>query len=269
MGNVIGNTAKRATRFVKRFNLENRVNKVLEKDKPDLAPRHETTTKILDQFAADNPELYEEQKKKDEDLHERLKQIRLESSGNLPEIKSRRLPERDRMNEPKISGYRGFLDPQRVPEGRLSLKDAMKILTRVQESPISDQSAVKDIAKEYKLDQLHVQQLLRNFKSLEMKFPDALKKKYPSLADDLAKAATKSLDDWSSGIKESQEAAGSLKAEYTRKTRRVPKIEDDSETYDWTETKRELGVESNDSTSKQSNKGETTGNVSDVPKNKS
>ncbi|XP_033741323.1 NADH dehydrogenase [ubiquinone] 1 alpha subcomplex assembly factor 4-like [Pecten maximus] len=281
MGNVIGNTSKRASRFAKRFNLENRVNKVLEKDKPDLAPRHETTSKILEQFAADNPELYEEQKKKDLDLHERLKQIRLESTGSLPEIKSRRLPERDRLNEPKISGYRGFLDQQKVPEGRLSIRDAMKILGKVQISPVSDPSAVKNIAKEYKLDELHVKQLLRHFKAMEMKFPNHLLKKHPSLAENLAKAGQKSLDNWVSGIKSDQEAFENLKTEtkdnvsqrwknYNEKIRRVPKDEED-EDYDWTETKKQLNIESRNkvSTDKHSGEGdarEATGDKSDIPK---
>ncbi|XP_060067739.1 NADH dehydrogenase [ubiquinone] 1 alpha subcomplex assembly factor 4-like [Ylistrum balloti] len=258
MGNAIGNTAKRTSRFVKRFNIENRVNKVLDREKPDVAPRHETTSKLLEEFAADNPELFEEQKKKNLDLHERLKQVRLESTGSLPEIKSRRLPERNRLNEPTISGYRGFLDPEKVPEGKLTLKNAMRILTKVQETPDLDSNAVKNIAKEYKLDLLQVQQLLRHFKALEMKFPDSLQQKHPSLAEDLKRRGQKGVDDWVSGVRSDAEAIEFLKDESRSQAERrrerlvrkaasgIPGDEDHLEGFDWKEPEKELNTKRTD-----------------------
>ncbi|OWF40753.1 NADH dehydrogenase [ubiquinone] 1 alpha subcomplex assembly factor 4-like [Mizuhopecten yessoensis] len=272
MGNVIGNSTKRITRFAGRFNLESRVNKVLEQEKPQPAPRHETTAKILEQFAVDHPELFDEQKKKDSDLHERLKQIRIDSTGSLPQIKSRPLPERNRPSEPKISGYRGFLDPQNVPEGRLSLKNIMKILTKVQETPVLDPNAVKNIAKEYKLDVLQVQQLLRHFKALEMKFPDTLQKKHPTLAEDLSNVGHKGVDNWVSDIKANKEAGKDLvddakekvspkwKKPDSDKPEQFHSDEGDLKEHDWTEIKKQLNIKS----SKEESRDKHMSNVKDL-----
>lgn len=95
------------------------------------------------------------------------------------QLKTRPLPEKRSAAE--IASYTGALKPQRIPVGHLSLETAVNITADVRQMPGTRQDIAKTIAKEYKLDLVHVEQFLTHFKSLDIHLPQSMVKEYPKL----------------------------------------------------------------------------------------
>ncbi|XP_076466422.1 NADH dehydrogenase [ubiquinone] 1 alpha subcomplex assembly factor 4-like [Babylonia areolata] len=173
----MGRVASKAARPVKNFNVENRARKLLDSDKPRPAPRHPSTAAALDSFAEEHPEFYEEQKKKNKKLDDFLKNVKVDSVGDNPEIRSlRSMPEDRRKNTP--AEY-GFPDPEQIPEGRASLRQMLEFISMHHLNP--RQNSAEKIALDYKLDVTQVRSVLKYFQTLNLHIPKEMLKKNPKL----------------------------------------------------------------------------------------
>lgn len=175
----MGKIASKLMRPIKNFNVENRAQRVLQSEKPRPAPRHPSTIAALEREAKEHPDYLKEQKIKHEKLNEFLKQIRVESTGVNTEIRAktdRSLPENRSKAEP--SEY-GFPDPDRIPEGKASLRQALGFISQHYMDPTTHTAQV--IAEQYKLDVGQVTNVLLHFQILHMHIPKEMLKKNPKL----------------------------------------------------------------------------------------
>ncbi|KAK7491521.1 hypothetical protein BaRGS_00017160 [Batillaria attramentaria] len=179
----MGKVFSKAVRPVKNFNVENRAQRVLKSEKPRPAPRHPSTAAAFDNLAQEHPEIVDEQKKKHRKLDEYLKNIRVDSTGENPEIvakSARHMPENRSKNTP--SDY-GFMEPDIIPDGRASLRQALDFISQHHLNP--QEYPADKIASQYKLSVSEVQNILQHFQTLHMHIPKEMLQKNPKLLSSL------------------------------------------------------------------------------------
>lgn len=164
MGSKLGKLAPYFPRFFKNYNFESRAFKAIEKEKRPVAPRHASTAELLEKFAKDHPELYDVQKIKNEELHNKLRHVRVDSQGINPELKAKRhLPEmKTEVEDPEM----GFSEPVEVPKGKLSLRNTLDII--VGHKDIKDKKTPEQLAVQYSLKPEQVNNILKYFQMFEM-----------------------------------------------------------------------------------------------------
>ncbi|XP_064594444.1 protein NDUFAF4 homolog [Liolophura sinensis] len=172
----MGKVMSTVTKPIRNFNVENRAMRAMDRQAkaPKAAPRHETTKKSYEQLARENPELQEAVKSKNEALHERLLHVRVESTGPPPDqsLVSRSLPlTREKSEDPEF----GYLIPDVIPEGRVSLKQVFEFIGKHQNDPKGYTAQM--IADEYKLELNQVQDILRHFQAFHMYVPKKIRDK--------------------------------------------------------------------------------------------
>jgi len=170
---TMGQVRSRIVRPFKNYNVEHRAEKILEKRQtvPESAPKHETTVKKFDRFREENPELLEAVNTKYESLHDKLKTVYVESQGTNTEIKPAKAREPIKLSrEFREESELGSMEVDyEVPEGRVSLRTALEILSQHQLSPESITAG--SIAKDHKLQEQQVQHVLTHFKVLQLHIP--------------------------------------------------------------------------------------------------
>ncbi|KAF7253772.1 NADH dehydrogenase [ubiquinone] 1 alpha subcomplex assembly factor 4, partial [Varanus komodoensis] len=158
----------RVTRVLSKFNLENRAHQEIAKAKPTPAPRHPTTA------VQDNTGRFQEEiKQKDEYLHTLLKEVYVDSRDPTMHVnKGTKKKAEHRIS--KIAGL-GHLDIQTVPKGKISIAEALFLLSNHQRSPQT--WTEQKIAEEYSLELKDVADLLTYFIPFAMEiFPPVDKK---------------------------------------------------------------------------------------------
>ena len=63
----------------------------------------------------------------------------------------------------------GYKEPEKIPEGRISIKQAMEMLNRYSADPKVHSAQV--LAKDYKLKPVHVQSIVKHFQALLLQMP--------------------------------------------------------------------------------------------------
>jgi NADH dehydrogenase [ubiquinone] 1 alpha subcomplex assembly factor 4 len=171
MGRVWSTYVKRPA---KNWNIENRAQRHIEKqDRPSVAPRHPTTTDIIDQFVREHPEIREEITKKDQQLADMLKGM-VVNPNKFGEIVSkpsqpshRPLPE-DRKKPPDTEF--GYLEPEVIRPGRCTVRQALDFIGEHFKDPASAGSA-ESIAQKYNLDVSRVRHVLKYFHVFNVQMP--------------------------------------------------------------------------------------------------
>ncbi|KAL8591798.1 hypothetical protein ACOMHN_047058 [Nucella lapillus] len=179
----MGKVASKIYRPLRNFNVENRARRVLDSEKPRPAPRHPSTAAAFDNFAQGHPEFHEKQKQKNKKLDDFLKKVKVDSTGDNPEIRpqtQRAMPE-DRQKI--MPAEYGFPDPEKIPEGRASLRQMLEFISLHHLHPA--ENSVEKIAADYKLDVTQVRNILKYFQTLQMHIPSEMLKKNPKLLSSL------------------------------------------------------------------------------------
>ncbi|PVD28718.1 hypothetical protein C0Q70_11312 [Pomacea canaliculata] len=175
----MGKVISKATRPIRNFNIENRVQKVIQTEKPRPAPRHPTTVAAYESHAKDHPEFFHEHNTKNLKLDENLRKIRVNSIGDNPEIEaksSRHMPE-DRSKA--ISWEYGIPEPDVIREGCITLRQALAFISQHHLNP--KEFSAESIAREHKLNLTDVENVLKYFQALHMHIPKAMLEKNPKL----------------------------------------------------------------------------------------
>ncbi|CAH1799140.1 unnamed protein product [Owenia fusiformis] len=170
----MGNTLRYVARPFRNWNIENRAIKQVEKTEKGTtkkpAPKHQTTEALLKNLQSSSPEFLEEQMRQDSDLLERLKQVKVESTGENPELKAkpRPLPEnRTFVDDPEF----GYLEPAIVPKGKTTIQKALVFISQHQEDP--ETHTASKIAEEQQLDIAEVERVLKYFQTYHLFTPPA------------------------------------------------------------------------------------------------
>lgn len=174
MGVILSAISRKANRF----NVEARAHKVISKDKPVPAPRHAYAQEDLNKMMKEFPEELEKLQTKSPQLDDRLKQIFVTSEDTIldpgPQKKvSSNLPQnRHTPVEPEF----GFYEPEKIPLGRLSLRQALKIITDHQHEP--GKWDAQTVANKYNISIKLSENILQYYKAFEVYIPDQKNSKH-------------------------------------------------------------------------------------------
>ncbi|ESO03917.1 hypothetical protein HELRODRAFT_185592 [Helobdella robusta] len=169
MGKVASTLIKRPLQNVA---VEHRAHKLVEKsNKPKTAPLHPSSVDQIQSYISENKdELKKEIMDKNESLHNRLKGM-VVNTPQIAEIKTKEkvkknLPEnRSKVEDPEF----GYLEPETVREGHVTIKQAMEFLSKHFTDPIK--YPVEDIAKDYKLNIEDVRKIVKYFNVFILQIP--------------------------------------------------------------------------------------------------
>lgn len=178
---MMGGVRSILTKPFKNYNFESRVHKELERrsDKPKVAPRHKSINKGQTVQNINLPD--EEIGKKDEALDKMLQSVWVDSKGPPPpNPKDRPLPEE--ITVKPFPEY-GIAEPKNIPPGKLSIRQALDMISKYQSNPKTFNSAY--LANEYKLELHATQQILRHFQTFHMHIPKKMEERFPHLLDTL------------------------------------------------------------------------------------
>ncbi|CAF3671376.1 unnamed protein product [Rotaria sp. Silwood1] len=163
----MGGAVSRATRFLRMYNIDNRVDRVLSKEKPTPAPRYptdlqnlqSTNTESINKYSIFNlvlniyiflflgniaPETIHQ---RDQQLLKYLHDVKIYSTGDNPVI--HRLDDtsshptippllnrlEESIDEKSADAAFGYVEPQRIPPGRISLRQFLAYLQKHRDSP--------------------------------------------------------------------------------------------------------------------------------------
>lgn len=163
MGKVFSSFVKRP---IQNWNVESRAQRIISQEKPQPAPRHKSTEKIIQEFTQEHPELLDIQSEKDEKLL-----ARLIGANVIPEkiqftSTPRPLPEN---RKPVDDMEYGYFEPEVIPVGRCSLRQALEFIS--QHDRHSQDYTTDLIAKDFKLDKVVVSSVLKHFHMLLLQLP--------------------------------------------------------------------------------------------------
>ncbi|XP_060609049.2 NADH dehydrogenase [ubiquinone] 1 alpha subcomplex assembly factor 4 [Anolis sagrei] len=167
----------RVSRVLGQFNLESRAHREIGKAKPAPAPRHPLPAAAAKQQPS-SIEFQEEVTKKDQHLHTLLKDVYVDSRDPPKQVnKGGRLkPEERRVTN---IGNLSQLDVQTVPKGKISVVEALTLLTNHHRSPQT--WTAEKISMEYCLELKDVTALLTFFMPFTVEiFPHKDKKSLES-----------------------------------------------------------------------------------------
>ncbi|KAH8271334.1 hypothetical protein KR018_007165 [Drosophila ironensis] len=177
----MGQVASRVSRQVNRFNVENRAQRVLEREKPQPAPKFESNLRDMERTLELDPTFVDKLNKKDASLDSRLKDVYVTSQDRFiarvqerhaseaaAEKQEKRVLPADRKT-PQDFEY-GYKEPAHITPGRCTLRQALKFINDHQLEP--ETWTAKKIAEEYKLKEPHVDNILLYFKTFNMYIPD-------------------------------------------------------------------------------------------------
>ncbi|KAG8223066.1 hypothetical protein J437_LFUL002014 [Ladona fulva] len=160
------------TRRIKSFNIENRAHREISKEKPSPAPRYPSTAKEIERIMKENPEIVNQHLQKNEELYERLKEVYLTSQDIKIEPKkvaegTRPLPLN--RSAPEDTDF-GFPEPSMLPKGRITLRQALKLISDYQSDPSS--KPISAIAAEHNLGVEMTENIVKYFKTFELYVPE-------------------------------------------------------------------------------------------------
>lgn len=186
------------TRPIRTFNIANRAEKIISREKPVRAPQYayaEKQKKLSDEV---NPNFLKEHYRKDMQLDQRLKDVFVTSTDPEKVIEStkeeqRPLPQNRHTPDEFIFD---FYEPTMIPVGKCSMKQAMQFIWHHQHDPATHNS--ENIAAEYKIDKKVVDDILKHFKlykTVTLDSPEKLDDPLQDMIDQAREAKRKELLD--------------------------------------------------------------------------
>ncbi|XP_041462439.1 NADH dehydrogenase [ubiquinone] 1 alpha subcomplex assembly factor 4-like isoform X2 [Lytechinus variegatus] len=162
-------------RIATNFNVESRAHRLLDQQKPRPAPKHPKTADKIAQYQRENPQILDQQKRKDENLLGMLKDVKVmsqevagkrlmnEADAAESKKKPRPLPQNRKSNPGSPSV---FLEPDEIPEGRLSVEQALELLARHKRN--KKEYPAERLAQDFKMDLEDTKNILEYFQSFKV-----------------------------------------------------------------------------------------------------
>ncbi|XP_008005731.1 NADH dehydrogenase [ubiquinone] 1 alpha subcomplex assembly factor 4 [Chlorocebus sabaeus] len=164
-------------RGIRNFNVENRAEREISKIKPSLAPRHPSTSNLLQEQTSHYPEIKGEIARKDDKLLSFLKDVYVDSKDP---VSSLQVKAAETCQEPKEfrlpKGHQfDMINMKSIPKGKISIVEALTLLNNHKLYP--ETWTAEKIVQEYQLEKKDVNSLLKYFVTFEVKiFPPEDKK---------------------------------------------------------------------------------------------
>ncbi|XP_020295578.1 protein NDUFAF4 homolog [Pseudomyrmex gracilis] len=152
------------TRPVRTFNIENRAEKIISREKPIPAPQYESTEKQKKLLNEINPKFLEDHYKKNVQLDQRLKDVFVTSTDSQESLskEEREIKSLPQMRHSRDDFIFDCYETAVVPEGKCTVKQAYTFLSLHKRDPTTYNS--EHIAAKYKLDKKTVDEILKYFK---------------------------------------------------------------------------------------------------------
>ncbi|RXG57301.1 Protein NDUFAF4-like protein [Armadillidium vulgare] len=168
MGGTASKVFRRASKPAREFNLESRVERILDREKPTPAPRHPGTEHLnLPDSAKMKKDLFET----DKELLKRLEEVYVTSHdtwvGQKDSLgKSRPLPVDKETVADKPYGYS---EPRKISYGKTTLKNVLTFMTDHNQSP-EEWNSTK-ISEKFKLEKENVDHILKYYNLFTLILP--------------------------------------------------------------------------------------------------
>ncbi|XP_076302817.1 NADH dehydrogenase [ubiquinone] 1 alpha subcomplex assembly factor 4 [Lasioglossum baleicum] len=151
-------------RPIRTFNIEKRAERVISREKPEVAPQYPSVQKqreIVDKIKPDFMKVHYE---KDPQLHDYLKSVYVQSKDpkNTPKeelVSAKSLPQDRRF--PPLNNNK-YCETLMITGGKCALSDVIRFISMHSENPT--EYSVEKIAEMYKLDKQVVKNIVTNFK---------------------------------------------------------------------------------------------------------
>jgi len=171
------------TRTKQRFNIEDRTDKLLSREKLDPAPKYESDAKFLQDLKTSHPEIMEEIEKKDDKLLKRLEDVYVTSKDPESYDPMASYKRKDNVDRPfpkspfSTSGFLGagimlhnFADEERLKKipGKIMYSQVEEVLNNYQTDPLADSNNPREIAMKYDIDQAMARNLTKHFRIFDM-----------------------------------------------------------------------------------------------------
>ncbi|XP_032675043.1 protein NDUFAF4 homolog [Odontomachus brunneus] len=167
----MGIVYSRLMRSARTFNIANRAERIISREKPIPAPQYtsaEKQKKLVDEVY---PGFLEKQYQKDMRLDQRLKDVFV-TSTDPQDIKSKAESKFLPQNRQSITEFSiDFYEPAVISEGKCTLRQAFTFISQHRDDPIKYNS--ENIAAEYKLDKKVIDNILKHFKIYVSVLPEA------------------------------------------------------------------------------------------------
>ncbi|XP_014481670.1 PREDICTED: protein NDUFAF4 homolog [Dinoponera quadriceps] len=160
------------TRPIRTFNIANRAERIISREKPVRAPQYEFTEKQKKLTDEVNPDFLEKHYQKNMQLDNRLKDVFVTSTDsqiNLETTTAEKSLPQSRRNRDEFN--MDYHESTVIPEGKCTLKQALTFISQHREDPIKYNS--ENIAVQYKIDKGKIDEILKHFKSYVSFVPDA------------------------------------------------------------------------------------------------
>ncbi|XP_015109220.1 protein NDUFAF4 homolog [Diachasma alloeum] len=188
----MGNIGAKLMRLAKTYNVGNRAQKVISKEKPTPAPSYPSTAQQIEIADQVNPNFMKTHYKQDPVFHDRLKHVYVTSNAQFAseEQRSEKLPQN---KEGSQAWDYGFWEPEKAQQGKILLKDALKFMSDNTTDP--EKNNAKKIAKQYKLAHKDVENILEYYRVFQIIVPPKdthrWNLKVPSITEILGKSSEK------------------------------------------------------------------------------
>ncbi|XP_063773086.1 NADH dehydrogenase [ubiquinone] 1 alpha subcomplex assembly factor 4 [Pseudophryne corroboree] len=156
-------------RAVRNFNVENRAQRILEREKPSPAPMYPAANKTLQAVISQHPDIQDKIHNKDEKLLSLLKEVYVDSTDPSSEVKDElQASEQGEFRLPNqiLKNMASGIDVDKIQKGNISFIEALTVLHNYKLSP---KTWTKErIAKEYSLNMKDTQSMLEYFKPFDI-----------------------------------------------------------------------------------------------------
>ncbi|KAJ6638137.1 Protein NDUFAF4 like [Pseudolycoriella hygida] len=172
----MGKVLSVASRKARRFNVESRAHRLLDKEKPDPAPKFKSNILDYNKVLEEQPNFAELQSKKNIELDDRLKRVYVTSTDTVVDVPSDKQTQKPLpLNKKQVVDYEyGYLEPEKVAPGRVTLRQAMTFISNHSSEP--ETWTTQRISDEYKLKPNIVDSVLKHFYTFELYVPEIKKK---------------------------------------------------------------------------------------------
>ncbi|UJR14916.1 hypothetical protein I4U23_001899 [Adineta vaga] len=184
----MGGAIHRGTRFLRMYNIDNRVDRVLAKEKPTPAPRYPTEQQISQSANVENH------------LHD----VKVYSTGDNPVIRRvtdksshpSKQPLLNRVEEPidenSADTAFGYVEPKRIPPGRISLRQFLAYLQQYRDAP--EEYSIERFADMYTIKPEVAQQIFKYHSLLSLQEISRQQSKSPARPPHIAAAEVFSIE---------------------------------------------------------------------------
>ncbi|XP_025204096.1 protein NDUFAF4 homolog [Melanaphis sacchari] len=163
---------------IRRFNVIERTERVITKDKPTPAPLHKADADRLKYLLENDPQLKEELKNKNSILGKNLQSVYVTSKGDLPDVYPQSKVKLPQNRTQDLNSPFTFEEPEHVPPGRYTLTQITECIADHYKDKKMYSSQV--LADRVKIDKKLMDNILKYYRVFDMYIPEKMLEKKTS-----------------------------------------------------------------------------------------